>query len=163
MVDSISSQLQNIQGLQNLSDSSKLQETVKERIAEIGISFGDQQLNISSLGQLGLGKNLSTEEKQEFQLFMQDLRSGLKQCNLDASALAESAPNALKAKAEQMGVDLESAITRIADGVEALMGSHTPKLQMSAFSPTAAQPEESLADILAEDEESDESAEEQRA
>ena len=59
---------------------------------------------------------MSAEDKAEMQAFQQEMRNAMESGTFDAAAMAEKAPESLKAFAEKNGLDLEEMLTKMAKG-----------------------------------------------
>jgi hypothetical protein len=73
-------------------------------------------LDISPAGKLGgMISEMSEEDKAEMDAFHQKMREAIESGTFDASEMAEEAPEALKAFAEENGIDLEEMLTTMAE------------------------------------------------
>lgn len=91
----------------------------------IGIQPGEEDpqggpscvgLDISTAGKLGsMISEMSEDDKAEMDAFHQKMREAIESGAFDAAEMAEEAPEALKAFAEENGIDLEEMLTTMAE------------------------------------------------
>jgi hypothetical protein len=73
--------------------------------------------DISLAGKLmGMISEMSEEDKAEMLAFHQEMHQAIESGTFDAAEMAEEAPEALKAFAEENGIDLEEMLTTMAEG-----------------------------------------------
>ncbi|MEM1401895.1 MAG: hypothetical protein AAGG55_01070 [Pseudomonadota bacterium] len=78
-----------------------------------------ERLSVSPLGQLLGGESgLTPDQQAQADAFRSEMRSALQSGDFDPAAMAESAPDFLKQRAEENGASLTDAFTQLGDRVE---------------------------------------------